>query len=145
MGKKPTWMPLKDNPSGTGSSKAFEAPPTVASTVPIDSYSTAAATAQQSPHQSVPQDTSFSFALQGVSDDIIPGSPPSSKENLEQPTITAQDDVQDMSADLCSSAFTREDALVQQVLDLDAHNSQLALVRSIPVEAELSAEMERLD
>jgi hypothetical protein len=115
--QKPTWMPLKDNPSGTGSSKAFEAPTTVASSTPIDSSSTAA---PKSPQQSVPQDTSFSFALQDVTDDIIPSSLPATPvfetENV-LPTLTTQDDVQEMAADLCASAPTREDSPVQQVRD----------------------------
>jgi len=51
--KKPAWMPLKDNPSGTGSSKAFEASHTVQ---PLLSKNIS--------------ENSFSFALQNVTDEV---------------------------------------------------------------------------
>jgi len=51
--KKSTWMSLKDNPSGTGSSKVFEAPPTEQ---PFVTKNIA--------------ENSFSFALQNVTDEV---------------------------------------------------------------------------
>jgi len=62
--QKTVWMPLEDNPSGTGSSKAFAVPPSATVTVPITSPDSNHA--HQSPQQRAPSDTSFSFALQNV-------------------------------------------------------------------------------
>jgi len=135
---------------------------------------------QQCPQQQTTQATSsFSFALQNVTDEIVQGALPSSTvfevasqvalvdlhfDEVEQSIpVTREDEVvpwfldetttlsspfvHDLTVDLVSYTSIREDTPVQQVVahDYVQSSSSLALVRSIPVETKLAAEMERLE